>query len=142
MIRVRVAAKRELLAPPEDVWAFLSEPHNLPDWWPRIAAVQPDRRRTARGARWQLTRRGQPSLFRRAGRGEGLVVTDVREQVRLAFQLPEDRLEVEVTLEPYMHDRTLAEVAVQGPLLWGSRRLLARQALGRIYDLCQTSADR
>jgi uncharacterized protein YndB with AHSA1/START domain len=40
---MRVAAKRELLAPPQDVWAFLVEPHNLSDWWPGIAAVHPDR---------------------------------------------------------------------------------------------------
>jgi uncharacterized protein YndB with AHSA1/START domain len=138
---VKVAAKRELLAPPEDVWAFLSEPHNLADWWPGIAAVQPDRRGAARGGRWRLTRSGQPSLFRRPGSGEGLVVTDARSERRLAFQLPEDRLEVEVKLEPHAHDRTLTEVVVRGPLLVGPRRLLAQQALGRIYDLCQTSAD-
>jgi uncharacterized protein YndB with AHSA1/START domain len=138
---VKVRAERELLAPPEDVWAFVSEPHNLPDWWPGIAAVQPDRRRTARGARWKLTRTGLPSLLRKAGSDEGLVVTDVRERKRFAFELPEDRLRVEVGIEPHAHDRTLAEVVVTGPVLWGSRRLLARHALGRIYDLCQTSAD-
>jgi uncharacterized protein YndB with AHSA1/START domain len=138
---MRVASKRELLAPPPDVWAFLSEPHNLSDWWPGIAAVHPDRRGAARGARWRLTRTGQPSLFRRAGSGEGLVVTEAREERRFAFQLPEDRLDVVITLEPHAHDRTLAEVEVRGPILWGTRRLLARQALGRIYDLCQTSAD-
>jgi uncharacterized protein YndB with AHSA1/START domain len=138
---MRVAAKRELLAPPQDVWAFLTEPHNLSDWWPGIAAVHPDRRGAARGGRWRLTRSGQPSLFRRSGAGEGLVVTDAREERRFAFALPEDRLEVVVTLEPHAHDRTLAEVAVTGPILWGTRRLVARQALGRIYDLCQTSAD-
>ena len=30
----RGKAERELLAPPADVWAFLAEPHHLPDWWP------------------------------------------------------------------------------------------------------------
>ena len=35
----RVEAARELLAPREDVWAFLAEPHHLADWWPGIAAV-------------------------------------------------------------------------------------------------------
>jgi len=134
-------AKRELLAPPEDVWAFIGEPHNLADWWPGIDGVQPDRRGTARGARWKLSRSRQPTLFRKPGSGEGLVVTDVHEQSRLAFRLPDDRLEVVVTLEPHAHDRTVAEVVVTGTVLWGSRRLLARQALGRIYDLCQTSAD-
>jgi uncharacterized protein YndB with AHSA1/START domain len=138
---VKVSAKRELLAPPADVWAFVSEPHSLPDWWPGIAGVQPDRRGSARGARWKLMRSGQPSLFRKAGSDEGLIVLDSREQSRFAFQLPEDRLQVVVTLEPHAHDRTLAEVVVSGPILWGTRRLLARHALGRIYELCQTSAD-
>jgi uncharacterized protein YndB with AHSA1/START domain len=138
---VRVAAKRELLAPPDDVWAFLSDPHNLPDWWPGVAAVQPDRRGAARGARWGLTRSSAPTLFRRSGTGEGLVITESRSQQRLAFRLPQDRLEVVVSLEPHAHDRTVVEVRVAGPLLVGPRRLLARQALGRIYDLCQTSAE-
>ena len=138
---MKVHAKRELIAPPQDVWAFLSEPHNLSDWWPGIAAVDPDRRGAARGARWQLTRSGQPSLLRKAGSDEGLLVTEAKEQKRFAFQLPADRLEVIVTLEPHAHDRTLAEVVVSGPILWGTRRLLAHHALGRIYDLCQTSAD-
>jgi uncharacterized protein YndB with AHSA1/START domain len=138
---VKVRARRELLARPADVWAFVSEPHNLPDWWPGIAGVHPDRRGSARGGRWKLTRSGQPSLFRKAGSDEGLVVVDSREESRFAFQLPDDRLEVAVTLEPHAHDRTLAEVVVSGPILWGTRRLLARHALGRIYDLCQTSAD-
>src|SRR5262249_37346925 len=112
------------------------------DWWPGIAGVQPDRRGSKTGARWKLMRSSQPSLFRKAGSDEGLVVVDSHEQSRFAFQLPEDRLEVVVTLEPYAHDHTLAEVMVSGPILWGTRRLLARHALGRIYDLCQTSADR
>ena len=138
---MKIRAKRELLARPRDVWEFVSEPHNLSDWWPGIVAVRPDRRGTARGARWEVTRSGRPSLLRKAGSFEGLIVLDAREQERFAFQLPEDRLEVVVTLEPHAHDRTLAEVLVTGPFLWGTRRLLAGHALGRIYDLCQTSAD-
>ena len=52
--------------------------------------------------------------FRKAGSGEGLLVTEAKEERRFAFQLPEDRLEVIVTLEPHAHDRTLAEVVVSG----------------------------
>ena len=36
-------AARELLAPRADVWAFLAEPYNLPDWWPGIGGLQPER---------------------------------------------------------------------------------------------------
>ena len=46
-----VRATRDLLAPRADVWAFLSEPFNLPDWWPGISGLQPDRRGFAPGAR-------------------------------------------------------------------------------------------
>ena len=46
-----VVAKRELLAPIHDVWGFLADPHHLPDWWPGIAGVEPDRRGLGRGAR-------------------------------------------------------------------------------------------
>ena len=40
----RVAASRELLAPREDIWSFLAEPHHLADWWPGVRGVEPDRR--------------------------------------------------------------------------------------------------
>ena len=58
----RVEAARRLLAPREDVWAFLAEPHNLADWWPGIAAVEPDRRGLAAGARWQIRGTNRASL--------------------------------------------------------------------------------
>ena len=45
-----VRASRELLAPIEDVWDFVAEPHNLPNWWPRVGGVHPDRRGLAPGA--------------------------------------------------------------------------------------------
>ena len=44
-----VRASRELLAPIEDVWEFVAEPHNLPNWWPRVGGVHPDRRGLAPG---------------------------------------------------------------------------------------------
>jgi uncharacterized protein YndB with AHSA1/START domain len=137
---VQARARRELLAPPEDVWAFLREPHTFPDWWPGLAAVQPDRKGTATGARWKLVRNRQPTLFRKPGAGEGLVITAADPGRRLAFRLLDERLDVELSLEAYAHHRTLAELSVRGTVLWGPRRTLAREALGRLYDLCQTSA--
>ncbi len=47
-------ASRELLAPRDDVWEFLAEPHHLADWWPGITGVGPDRRGFAAGARWDV----------------------------------------------------------------------------------------
>ena len=50
-----VTASRELLAPRRDVWAFVAEPHNLPNWWPKVGGVVPDRR--GLGTRCELRRR-------------------------------------------------------------------------------------
>ena len=61
----RVEAKRELLAPRQDVWEFLAEPRHFADWWPGISAVEPDRRGLAAGARWLVHGSNRPSLFRR-----------------------------------------------------------------------------
>src|SRR5207249_873445 len=47
-------AARELLASRADVWAFLSEPYRLSDWWPGILGLEPDRRGFAPGARWKV----------------------------------------------------------------------------------------
>ena len=62
-------ARKELLAPLEDVWLFLAEPHHLTDWWPGVAGVTPDRRGLAPGARWRLHAPMRPSLLRRPAAG-------------------------------------------------------------------------
>ena len=68
-----IEASRELLAPRRDVWALVSEPYHLPDWWPAYTGVRPDRRGLAPNARWQVSRGRAPGLLRRPG-GEGLIV--------------------------------------------------------------------
>jgi hypothetical protein len=80
-------AARELLAPRADVWAFLSEPYNLPDWWPGIGGLQPDRRGFAPGARWQVVGENRPSLFRKPNMSGMLLVIVVEPYERFAFQL-------------------------------------------------------
>ena len=127
---------RELLAPPEDVWGFVSEPYHLADWWPGVAAVEPDRRGFAEGARWRL-RRAEPTLFRRAQATATLVVRRA-EPFTFGFHVVEDRLDAELTLEGDAN-RSLARLALAYPL-WRPQRHLARDALGRLYDLCQTAA--
>jgi uncharacterized protein YndB with AHSA1/START domain len=135
----KVQATRELFAPPRDVWAFLAEPHNLPDWWPGVAGVQPDRRGVAPGARWQVMGDDQPTFLRRPRATGALLVLAAERERRFAFQLTGERLDVELTLEPVGHDRTLARLEVDGPWLIGLRRSLPRQALGRLHALVQTS---
>jgi uncharacterized protein YndB with AHSA1/START domain len=137
----RVEASRELLAPREDVWAFLAEPHHFSDWWPGVAAVQPDRRGFAPGARWQVHGTNRPSLFRRPSPTGMLLVLAIEPRERWAFQLTGERLEVELRLRASAPDRTLATLAVTGPWLIGLGRSFPRNALARLHALCQTAAE-
>ena len=136
----RVEASRALLAPVEDVWAFVSEPHNFPDWWPGVGGVQPDRRGVAPGARWQVQGDLRATLLRRPQATGTLLVRAVDPGSRIAFHLTDGRLDVELRLDAPAPDRTVATIVVEGPWLIGLRRTLPRQALGRLHALCQTAA--
>ena len=137
---MRMSASRELLASRADAWAFLTEPYHLADWWPGAAGVQPDRRGSAAGARWQVTAGSEPTLLRRPEATSTLVVTAADAPNLFAFHLAADRLDVRVELEATAEARTRATVTVEGPWLIAYRRTLARRALNRLYALCQTAA--
>ena len=134
-------AARELLASRADVWAFLSEPYNLPDWWPGISGLQPDRRGFAPGARWKIVGENRPSLFRKPNMGGTLLVLGVEPYERFAFHLTGERLDVELRLSEPHPNSTLAQLSVSGPFLIGLRRSLPKQALIRLHGLVQTAAD-
>ena len=136
-----VRASRELLAPREDVWAFVSDPYNLPRWWPRLAGVVPDRRGFAPGARWAIQGESRPSLVRRPEAVGALVVTAVETPSRFAFHLTGDRIDVELALQEEAAQRTLATLSLDGRWLIGLSGALPRQALSRLHALCQTGAD-
>lgn len=137
---MRMSASRELLASRSEAWAFLAEPYHLADWWPGAAGVQPDRRGAAAGARWQVARGNEPTLFRRPETTGTLVVTAAEPPRLFAFHLAQDRLDVQVELEATAPERTRATVTVEGPWLIAFRRTLARRAVNRLYALCQTAA--
>jgi uncharacterized protein YndB with AHSA1/START domain len=137
----KYVATRELLAPRADVWRFLSEPYHLPDWWPGIGGLEPDRRGFAPGARWQLVGENRPSLFRKPNMSGTLLVLAVEPYERFAFHLTGERLDVELRLSAPAPDRTLAELSVQGPALIGLKGSLPKRALTRLHALCQTAAD-
>jgi hypothetical protein len=134
-------AERELLAPRAEVWAFLSEPYNLPDWWPGISGLQPDRRGFAPGARWQVLGENRPSLLRKPNMSGILLVLAVEPYERFAFQLTGERLDVDLRLSEPEPRRTLARLSVSGPALVGLRRSLPQKALNRLHALLQTAAD-
>jgi len=137
---VRATASRELLAPVGDVWRFLAEPYHLADWWPGISGVEPDRRGLAAGARWRVVGSARAGLLRRPRAEQLLLVRAVEPRRLVAWHLTGDRLDAVVRLEPLGPDRTLATVTVEAALVAGARRTLARRAVGRLYDLCQTAA--
>jgi uncharacterized protein YndB with AHSA1/START domain len=132
------AAKRVLLAPLDDVWAFLAEPYHLADWWPGISGVEPDRRGLAPGARWKVLGPDKPSFFRKPQATGMLLVLDVVPQSRIVFQLTGDRIDAEIELRPLDADRTEVILAVEVPPLIGARRSFPHRALVRLYELVQT----
>jgi hypothetical protein len=137
---LRIQAARELLAPRDDAWSFVAEPYHLPDWWPGAGGVQPDRRGSAAGARWQVISSHEPTLFRRPESAGTLVVTAADRPRLFAFQLVAEKLDVRVELEATAADRTDVTVTVDGPWLIAYRRTLARRAVDRLHHLCQTAA--
>jgi uncharacterized protein YndB with AHSA1/START domain len=136
----RVRAERELLASLDDAWGFVAEPYHLADWWPGIAAVEPDHRGLAPGARWHVRSTDRPTLLRPAERSGLLVVVEVEPPHRLHFQLLADRLEAEILLAEAAPDRTLATLTVVGPWFAHLRRSFPRTALARLHELCQFAA--
>ena len=136
---MRYAASRELLAPRADVWGFLSEPYHLPDWWPGLGGIQPDRRGFAPGARWQIQAGQRPSLLRRPGAAGIILIRTVEPERRLAFQLVAERVDAELELEDAGSGRTVAMLTVDAPFLSGVNRKTPVRALSRLYALCQTS---
>jgi uncharacterized protein YndB with AHSA1/START domain len=136
----RYAADRTLLAPLEDVWAFLAEPYNLPDWWPGVSGVEPDRRGLAPGARWKVLGPNEPTFFRKPDAAGTLLVLDVVPMSRIAFQVVSQRVDAELELQQADDDRTDVSLVVDGPFL-AIRRTFPQTALARLYDLVQTAAE-
>jgi uncharacterized protein YndB with AHSA1/START domain len=136
----KVSAERELLASRSDVWAFIAEPHHFADWWPGIAAVRPDRRGLAEGARWEVVGVDRPTMFRQASSSGMLQIRAVEPYERFACYLTGDRLELDLRLQATAENRTRAGLTVEGTFMWGMGRSLARRALNRLYALCQTAA--
>jgi uncharacterized protein YndB with AHSA1/START domain len=139
---MRVTVSRELLAPRPDVWRVVAEPYHLPDWWPGVSGVQPDRRGSAAGGRWQLTTGSEPTFLRRPEAESTLVVTASDEPALFSFHLTVEKLDVRVDLEAVKADRTGATITVDGPWLFAFRRTIAQRAASRLYALCQTAATR
>jgi uncharacterized protein YndB with AHSA1/START domain len=147
----RQVAERTLLASLDDVWAFLANPYRLADWWPGIRGVQPDRRGLAPGARWTIqggdVMSGEPlrplfgpGMFKRPSAAGTLLILDVVQGVRIAFQLVNEHIAAEIELAPV--DPTHTKVTITVDASWPAvRRSYAKDAARRLYDLVQTGAE-
>ena len=51
----RISRRRTIDAPPDVVWSLVSDPYNLPRWWPRTTRVE-NVQQTAAGKRSQWTK--------------------------------------------------------------------------------------
>jgi uncharacterized protein YndB with AHSA1/START domain len=137
----RVSASRELLASRDDVWSFIAEPRHFADWWPGIAAVEPDRRGLAEGARWGIVTADRPTLLRRSTSSGMLLVRAVRAPELFGWTLTGDHIDAELRLEPSGDERTAAVLELDAPWMFGLSRALPQRALTRLHALCQTAAE-
>jgi uncharacterized protein YndB with AHSA1/START domain len=126
------AASRDLLASRADVWAFIAEPFHLPDWWPGITGVEPDRRGFAPGARWKVITTSRNIFVGRRSRETLLLVRTIDPYERFAWHVLQPKLDAEVSLRTIDPERTRVTVAVS--------RGAPDQPLQRLYDLVQTAA--
>jgi uncharacterized protein YndB with AHSA1/START domain len=125
-------ASLELQAPRADVWQFLAEPYHLPDWWPGITGVEPDRRGFAPGARWKVLTTKRNIFVGPRAVETMLLVRAIEPFERFAFHLLTPKLDAEVRLRASAPDRTLVTVAAS--------RGSPERAVRRLYDLVQTAA--
>jgi uncharacterized protein YndB with AHSA1/START domain len=153
---VRTAtATKELLAPREDVWAFVSTPGRLAEWWPGVSAAQ------ANGGHWTIEGDERAGLARVASPGD-----DEREETvdvalnppgalelrfgrsgyraRLALESTgAQRTTATLTIEVEDPHETLAErlEEVVGLAVTGPSDAFAESIVERLYELCQTGAE-
>jgi uncharacterized protein YndB with AHSA1/START domain len=125
-------ATLELLAPREDVWAFLAEPYHLADWWPGITGVEPDRRGFAPGARWKVIATKRNVFVGPRPTETMLLIREIDRYERWTWHLLRPKTDVEIHLRSVGETRTQVRLAVSN----GS----ASAALKRLYDLVQTAA--
>jgi carbon monoxide dehydrogenase subunit G len=148
-------ATRELLAPRDDVWAFVSTPGRLADWWPGVFAVQDQ------GDHWTIEGEERGGLTGVASPGD-----DEREEnVRVGLSSPgslelhfersgydahlaleatgEKRTTATLTIDVEDAHETAAErlEEVAALAFTGPTDAFAESILDRLYDLCQTGAD-
>ncbi len=138
----RVTRKRTIAAPVGEVWKLVSDPYNLPRWWPRTARVENvDDKTGGRRSRWTKVLetaegRGVRADFRCVGSAENERYVWEQELEGTPFERHLKTSRVEVGLK----DRGEGETAVSlssVQTLRGMSRLgspMMRRAQGAILD--------
>jgi len=148
-------AQKELLAPRDDVWAFVSQAGRLSDWWPGIFGAQET------GDTWTIEGEERSGLSNVADRGGDErqepvhVEKSAPGQLRLRFE--RSGYDVGLSLQASAPNRTTATLSVTvvdphetaaerveelvGIALHRPDNAFAESVLDRLYDACQTGAD-
>jgi uncharacterized protein YndB with AHSA1/START domain len=151
-------ATRELLAPRDAVWTFISTAGRLPDWWPGVRGAQDD------GDTWTIEGDERPGLGSFAGgtasEYEGrqeTVGVEKEPPMRLRLHFESTGYQLELVLEATAANRTTATVSIANANAHeglfgriqelafsggGPTRALAESLLEHLYELCQTGETR
>jgi uncharacterized protein YndB with AHSA1/START domain len=98
---MRVTRRRTIAASPDDVWELISDPYNLPRWWPRTVRVESvEKTKGGRRSRWTKV------LETREGRG-------LRADFRCTSSAERERYVWEQELEGTPFERILRSAAIE-----------------------------
>jgi len=136
----RVTRKRTLEAPIGDVWKLVSDPYNLPRWWPRVSRVENVEGGGGRRTRWTKVLetaegRGVRADFRCVSSAERERYVWEQELTGTPFERHLNGLQVEVRMRE-RGDGTEVSVAEEQSLK-GMSKLgspLMRRARGDVLD--------
>lgn len=137
----RVTRRRVVAAPPVEVWELVSDPYNLPRWWPRTGRVENvDRKSGGRRSQWTMVLetaegRGVRADYRcvSAAEGERYVWEQQLEGTPFERHLRSSRVEIEMRPQGDGTEVSLGSVQT----LRGLSRLgspMMRGGQGRILD--------
>ncbi|MGH2981810.1 MAG: SRPBCC family protein [Solirubrobacterales bacterium] len=123
----RISRRRTVEAPPDAVWALVSDPYNLPRWWPRTTRVE-NVERTAAGRRSQWTKvletaegRGVRADYRCLSSAEGKHYVWEQELEDTPFERVLRSSVLEIGLEPVDSETTEVELTSRQALRGMSR---------------------
>jgi uncharacterized protein YndB with AHSA1/START domain len=137
----RISRRRTIAAPPGEVWALVSDPYNLPRWWPRTIRVESvDRKSAGRRSEWTKVLetsegRGVRADFRCTSSAEGERYVWEQQLAGTPFERHLRHSAVEVRLRPREEETEVTVTSDQR--MKGLSRLgapMMRRAQGAILD--------